>query len=906
MDDLELLNRIFEETLIEQEGASFLARFHEALHAERAVDVDLASASALQYDEVANLVRALTLRFRLTSLVEERRRAAELGTATHSSASVGHGSFDAALAELAAAGLAPNEIRASVARVSYLPVLTAHPTEARRRTLIAALGRIRTLLDRRSLGGTFAAEVELRLREEMTNLWRMGGIRTRRVTALDEVRSALVHFDGTIFRLVPRLLRSIDDALGRLDQGAAPSGVRPPLPLPNLRWGTWIGGDRDGNPNVDAETTREAMRIQADHALRALEAVASRLMMSIAATAAGGGIDGALSASLVRDARELGEAEQILSHRFPDEPYRRRLGAMAQRLARTRRARVEGSQEIGAYATAEELIVEIRELRASLAADGLERAAYGELLEFEWQVESFGFHFAAMEIRQSRGAHRAAASHLAGALGAPGGTADLDADRIVAALAAETVPGVTVGEVLATIRVASEIQRTHGAASLGRYVISGFEGIDDLHDLLALFAWAEDPRIGSGLTSGAAAGSPNVDIVPLLESAHVLEEAGALVDEVMATPSLRAHVEARGGRLEVMLGYSDTNKETGYLSSVWLLHRAESALVESAARHHVELTLFHGRGGAIGRGGGPTHRAILGQHPSGLLGGFKVTEQGEVIASRYADPAIAFSEAELIVSALITMRSPLAESRRAEWERTFAEEVGAAAALSRTRYERLIPDDPAFERFFRAATPIAEIGGLNLGSRPAVRGGAAKGGSGLTGLRAIPWVFSWSQARINLPGWFGLGALEERLRSADSAATLRDAYRRWPFFQSIVDNAAMILAKSSPEVAEEFAALGGAGVDADATRVWGTIVAERSAAMAALSEITGAADLLAGDPELRASIEGRAPEVNALSRVQVQLLRALRGADDEAQRQELSHLVRLTLSGVAAGLRNTG
>jgi phosphoenolpyruvate carboxylase len=705
---------------------------------------------------------------------------------------------------------------------------------------------------------------------------------------------------------VPRLLRSLDDSLGRLEKATAPTGLRAPLPLPTLRWGTWIGGDRDGNPNVNAETTREAMRIQADHALRALEAVASRLMMSIAATVDGGELDGALGASLARDAKDLGTIERTLSQRFPDEPYRRRLGAIAQRIARTRRVRVEGGKEVGGYATPQELINELRELRASLAADGLERLAYGELLEFEWQVEAFGFHFATMEIRQARGVHHAAITHLTAELGQPGAPASLEESKIERALGHEVVPGVTVGEVLATIRVAAEIQRGHGEDSLGNYVISGFEGVGDLHDLSALFAWAEDSRIRAEHTSGAMAGSPQVDVVPLLESAAVLERAAELVDEIVADPVLQRRIMERGRRLEVMLGYSDTNKESGYLASVWLLHLAETALVDRAKTHQLKLTLFHGRGGAIGRGGGPTHRAILGQHPAGLAGGFKVTEQGEVIASRYADPAIAFSEAEQIISALITMRSPLAEQRRVEWEGEFAPAVGAVAQRARESYRQLIVNDSAFEPFFRAATPIAELGGLNLGSRPAVRGGVSKGGSGLTSLRAIPWVFSWSQARINLPGWYGLGALRATIDDAHSMATLRSAYQRWPFFQSIVDNAAMILAKSSPEVAEEYAALGGAGSEVDATRIWSTIVAERSAAGDALQRIAGTPELLAGDPELRASIEGRALEVNALSRVQVQLLRALRSANDEGQCAELSHLVRLTVSGVAAGLRNTG
>ena len=416
MTDLELLDELLLDTIVEQEGEQFAALYQEALTTHSALETaDRQSAS--------KLIRALTLRFRLASLAEERGRAIEIEEAAKSAADTGHRSvqthsFSNAVREALAAGASPESIRSEVAGLTFNPVLTAHPTEARRRTLVALLGRMRILLDRRSTAAD-PAEAALcvrRLREEFTNLWRTGSIRTRLVTPLDEVRSAMVHFDGTIFRLAPRLLRGIDEALQQLDPSEGESGSRPPHQMPKLRWGSWIGGDRDGNPNVTAVTTREALRIQADHTLRALEAVALRLMYSVAAAVDDEKLPDALVATLRRDATELGAAEHELRDRFPNEPYRRRLGAIAERLSRTRRLRVTGESNNveGAYADSGQLVAECRELREALAQNRLQRSAYGELLEFEWQVECFGFHFAALEVRQSRAVHAAALSLLQG------------------------------------------------------------------------------------------------------------------------------------------------------------------------------------------------------------------------------------------------------------------------------------------------------------------------------------------------------------------------------------------------------------------------------------------------------------------------------------------------------------
>ena len=904
MTDLELLDELLLDTITEQEGEQFAALYREALTTR----VPIASADRRS---ASRLIRALTLRFRLASLAEERGRAIEIEEVAKSAADGGHRaaqthSFSQAIRDAFASGASPESIRAGVAQLTFNPVLTAHPTEARRRTLVALLGRMRILLDRRStaIDPAEAALCVRRLREEFTNLWRTGSIRTRLVTPLDEVRSAMVHFDGTIFRLAPRLLRGIDEALRQLDPSEGESGSRPPHQMPKLRWGSWIGGDRDGNPNVTAVTTREALRIQADHTLRALEAVALRLMFSVAAAAEDEELPDALLATLSRDAAELGAAERELHDRFPNEPYRRRLGAIAERLSRTRRLRVSGGMGSveGAYSDSLQLATECRELREALARNRLHRSAYGELLEFEWQVESFGFHFAALEIRQSRAVHASALKLLAG-LGD-----GAESGEIVSLLASEIVPNVTLGEVIATIRVAAELQGVHGREALPNYVISGFEGVEDLKTLLALFAWASDARIPASHTAGALPGAPEVNLVPLMESSSTLAKAGAILDELMSDAGLRAQIASRGDQIEVMLGYSDTNKESGYLASSWSLHRAEDELVARAAAHKIRITLFHGRGGAIGRGGGPTRRAIMGQHPGGLAAGFKVTEQGEVIASRYADPTIAYREAEQTLAALFTALQPAAATRLRAVEKEFGGLLAQLAEESGQVYSALVRGEEGFERFFRAATPVSELEGMNLGSRPAVRGAAktAGGGGGLVGLRAIPWVFAWSQSRINLPGWYGVGVLGAALADPQRRTALTEAYQRWPYFGALIDNASMILAKTSLDVAKEFAALAVTDGDEGVRRVWELILTEHTAAERGLLAVTGSQRLLGADPEVQRSLERRAPDLDALSMIQVRLLAQLRGSTDAGEREELAYLVRLSVSGVAAGLRNTG
>jgi len=854
------------------------------------------------------LARAFSAFFQLANLAEEKERVRTLRRRERVAgrAPVG-GSVGEAVARLAAAGDAAAAIAARIEGLEISPVLTAHPTEARRRTILVALRRIYGLLDdlddvRLTPAGD--AEIRRRFREEITVLWRTADLRVERPTPLDEVRSAMVFFDATIFTVMPRLYRALDAALDRLDTSMPPgaaaadagrTGTRPPRVPAFLRWGTWIGGDRDGHPYVTAETTLDALRIQADHLLVAYTATASRLMVDVAARPRGGSTPPAIARRLLADVDDLPETMRELEERFPREPYRRRLGAVAERIRRTRAhlAGVPGPRA-GRYGTPGELLGELDELRDALAADGLARVAHGALQDFRWQVETFGFHLASLEVRQHSAVHHAALAALAGPAPAP--------ER-------EVVPGVAAAEVLATFRAMAGAQRRFGEAACRRYVISFTERPEDVLEVLDLAAMAADPAIPAAITSGVAAGAPVLDVVPLFESADALQGARRILEALFADPRYRAHLRARGDRQEVMLGYSDSNKESGYVAAHWLLYRAQELLVAAAREAGVELTIFHGRGGALGRGGGPTHRAVLAT-PAGSVGGrLKLTEQGEVIATRYANPPLALRALEQTVSATLLASTEGHDRAVSSAAREGGDAMEELAAAARAAYRTLVWDDPGFEAVFAAATPIEQIAGLRLGSRPAARGLAGDGDGelpSLATLRAIPWVFAWTQVRANVPAWYGLGtALEayEGRHGAAGMARLRELYARWPFFRVLLQNAEVGLARTDVRIVARHLALAGAA----GSRLGAALGAEHDRTVGALLRITGRAALLDGLPALQRSIELRAPYLDPLSEVQVQALARLgRGTASDEERAALRALVGLTISGIAAGVQGTG
>ena len=799
-----------------------------------------------------------------------------------------------------------------LARVSVHPVLTAHPTEARRRTLLVAQRRIRRLLDSQDDPLTTPdeeADLRRRLREEITLLWHTGDLRSIAPTPLDEVRSELAVFDETLFIAVPRFQRAVDRALDTVAPPQAPgalagdtglTGTRPVAAPALLRFGSWIGADRDGHPGVTADVTLQAARLQADHLLRGYQAVCSRLMQTVAARVPAARLDRALDTALVRDAEELPDTLRQLRRRFPDEPYRQRLGAIAERLRRTRAALIgETAPRTGGYGDVAALDAELAVLQGALVADGLARVAWGELADLRWQVATFGFHLASLEVRQHAAVHRAA----------------LDAVRSGSDPEVQVSGDVTAAEVLATFRSIARIQARFGVEACRRYVISFTTSPADVSAVLELARVAAQPEpFGrpSPALSDLPPAMPVLDVVPLLESADALSGAAELLDGLLADPTYREHLRARGDAQEVMLGYSDSSKESGFLAANWQLYRAQEALVATARRHGVALTLFHGRGGAIGRGGGPANRAILAQAPGSVDGRLKFTEQGEVIAAHYADVTIAQRHLEQVTAATLLASTPGHELETALAAAAGTSTMTELAVTSRAAYRALV-EHPGFAEFFEEATPIDLIAGLGLGSRPSSRPRglrAAKAGTlDLGSLRAIPWVFAWSQSRANVPGWYGLGTALETMTSRGGGAMvehLGELYRRWPFFASVIDNAELSLAKADLPTFRRYANLA-KGPQVAAIR--GLIEAEFARSVRLLLLITGHGRLLEGQSVLALSVDLRNPYVDALSAIQVELLGRLREAEASGGRIDpapIRAVVGATINGIAAGLQNTG
>ncbi|HET7472512.1 MAG TPA: phosphoenolpyruvate carboxylase [Candidatus Limnocylindrales bacterium] len=909
--EIRLLGSLLGQVIAEQEGRPLLDLVERirrtTIRLRRGDEPSLrtglvAELAALDADRAEVVIRAFGLYFRLVNLAEERELVREGRRADRERARGGRRasvppdeSLEGAIWWLRRSGASATDVEAAIGALRITPVLTAHPTEARRRTVLIALRRIDRQLDRladRDLVVDDDRDARRRLREEITLLWRTADLRAMAVSPLDEVRTALAFFDETMFTVVPRVYRDADGALDAIASrpaadpeasDAGRTGTRPPRVVPFLAWDTWIGGDRDGNPAVTADMTERTLRIQADHVLRGYEAVATRLAQTIAAATPADRLHRALAVRLGRDAELLPDLDRQLRRRYPDEPYRQRFGFVAERLRRTR-AHLTGHAAplTGRYGGPDELDDELVEVQEALVADGLTRVAWGEVADLRWQLGTFGFHLASLEIRQHSAVHRVAEEALA--KGEP---------------AREAAPGVAAAEVVETIRTVAAAQGRFGRAAAGRYVISFTTDPDDVNRVLRL--------------ADRAGGEAVLDVVPLFEDAATLERSGPILDAILDDRSYRAHLRTRDDRQEVMLGYSDSNKESGYLAANWLLHRAQAALAASARAHGVELTTFHGRGGAIGRGGGPANRAILGLAAGSVEGRLKLTEQGEVIAANYAVAGIARRHLDRLAAATLIASSSAHRSALEPFEEAGGPILDELAETSRRAYRALV-DRPGFVAFFRAATPIDEIATLRLGSRPAARGRAGAGADravrpaaeSIADLRAIPWVFAWSQARIELPGWFGLGSALEahHERHGDAGvATLARLYERWPFLASLVDNAELALARADLGVARQYAALAG---DPSGTP-WATIEAEYVRTTTWLARLTGRPHLLDREPELRRRMGLRDPYVDSLSELQVTLLPRLRAtAPGDPERDRLLRLVQLTVNGIAAGLQRTG
>jgi phosphoenolpyruvate carboxylase len=802
----------------------------------------------MDLDQAERVARAFTVLFHLVNLAEERHRVRVLRSRDRTDRDP---SLDTLAGAITAVGA--ERVAEVMQRLEVHPVFTAHPTEARRRAVVTALRRIADELDRSDdprIGDSERADAERRVREEIATLWRTALVRASTLDPLDEVRATMAVFDETLFRLAPTLYRATDRALGG-------DGTRPPLTTPYLVLGSWVGGDRDGNPHVTAETTRETLEIQADHVLRALENAATRIGRSLSQSADLAPPSPALRSALDADAGTHPKVTAALARASAGQPHRQKVMFAAARIRATRTRDADL-----AYRQPGELLEDLRLVQSSLADAGATRSAYGELQHLIWQVETFGFHLAELEIRQHSRVHAAA-------------LADLDAHD------GEPTEDMT-REVLATIRVMAALQERWGEQACHRYVVSFCSSAEDMAAVPALARHALGDR----------AEKVRLDVIPLFETGEDLRRCTTTLDEWIA-------IAGSPERLEVMLGYSDSAKDVGPLSATLLLYDAQASLATWAAKHDVALTLFHGRGGSLGRGGGPVNRAILAQPPGSVASRFKITEQGEVIFARYGNPKIAERHIEQVTSAVLLAGTAEVSTRNSDAATRFADLGETMEQASRAAYRELVETD-GFPDFFAHVSPLEELADLALGSRPSRRPGGESGQKrSLDDLRAIPWVFAWSQTRCNLTGWYGLGS---GLAAASSGDDLRTAYREWPLFTALIDNAEMSLAKTDRAVAERYLELG------DRPDIAERILAELDLTTSQVLGVLGADRLLAGRRILAAAVDLRNPYVDALSHLQLRALRALRSRDyrDDGERRRLRNLLLLSVNGVAAGLQNTG
>jgi len=905
-EDTRLLGRVLGDVLRAQTGAAGFERIEAirqtAIRFRRAEGADAAAArtelaallNPLPIADVLNVVRAFSYFSHLANIAEDvhqnrRRRAHALAGSPPQRGSIAH-----ALERLAASGVDGAALARWLPDALVCPVLTAHPTEVQRKSILDAEREIVRLLvwrDRVALTPEETAEFDAALHRQVLELWQTAMLRLSKLQVKDEIDNGLAYYRYTFLDQIPKLYADLAARLAR-DFGLDDA----PLP-PFLRPGSWIGGDRDGNPFVTADTLNYAIRAQSALAFEHYLGEVHRL-----------GAELSLSSRLIHPTDALRGLADLARDENPhrqDEPYRQALVGIYGRLAATARAlsgyapprpaSVAGEP----YPTSAAFRADLDVIAASLATHGAAPLAAGRLDPLRRAVDVFGFHLAVLDLRQNSDVHEAVVGELLASAGVAADYAAQDEAARVALLARELAQprllasphlaySPRVVSELAIVRAAADIHARYGAAALPNYVISKCQSASDLLEVAVLLKEV-------GLLRGTALA---VNIIPLFETIDDLERCGDIMRAVFAVPAYRAMVAGRGDWQEVMLGYSDSNKDGGYLTANWALYRGEMLLVEAFRAHGAKLRLFHGRGGTVGRGGGPSYEAILAQPAGSVTGGLRITEQGEIIASKYSDPELGRRNLEALVAA--TMEASLEDTerlgRRAPGYHAIMDELSAHAFRA---YRALVYDTPEFAPYFRASTPIAEIAELNIGSRPASRTASPR----IEDLRAIPWVFSWGQCRLMLPGWYGFGTAVDRWLAEHprGLAQLAELHARWPFFRSVMSNMAMVLAKTDLAVASRYAELVADAAVREA--VFPRIVAEHERSVAHCLAITQQSTLLEDNPTLTRSIRNRFPYLDPLNHLQIELLRRYRGGDADVRTRRAIHL---TINGVAAGLRNSG
>ena len=865
--DPKLLN-MFDEVrtdAVEASAEHFAGFLDDSDHGNEGLRKAVEIIDAMNLHDAQLMARAFTTYFHLANLCEENHRVSVL---RQRESEVDENQAVDPVNELTVVyhqlitEMGPAKAKALLEKLEFHPVFTAHPTEARRKAVEGKIRRIAELLEVRPLlGGSEKRENYRRLFNEIDALFRTSPIEHRKPTPVEEANTIIDIFDSTLFDTIPQVYRRFDDwLLG--DQ----AGLVPPACPAFFHPGSWIGSDRDGNPNVTAKVSRQVARNFSDHVIAALEdatrTVGKNLTMDSEATPASEELRLLWGRQKEMSERLTQNADQLSTK----EPHRAVMLVMADRLHYT----IARDTDL-MYHSCEDFLADLKIVQRSLAASD-PRSAYGPLQDLIWQAETFGFHMVEMEFRQHSVVHSRALEDIRehGLHGERGPLQPMTQ------------------EVLDTFRALGAIQKRNGMKAAGRYIISFTKSAQNVRDVYELNRLAfSNPK-----------DVPAIDVIPLFEQLEDLQNSVNVLDEIIKIPEMQARLKATGGKMEVMLGYSDSSKDAGPTTSIFALHETEGKIVEWAQRNNIDLTLFHGRGGAVGRGGGPANRAVLAQPKGSVNCRFKLTEQGEVIFARYGNPTLAVRHIESVAAATLLQSAPSIEKLNTEMTEKYADMTQQLNDASHERFLDLL-GTPDFAPWFSIVTPLTEVGLLPIGSRPAKRGLGAKS---LDDLRTIPWVFAWAQARINLAAWYGLGTACEQFGDLD---TLRQAYKEWPLFSTFIDNIEMSIAKTDERIAKMYLALD------DREDLNEKVLGEMELTRKWVLRIVGDEWPLEHRHVLGQAIRIRSPYVDALSLTQVLALKSLRRRVDkeelsQSQQAGFIYLILCTVSGVAAGLQNTG
>jgi len=902
-NDIRLLGRILGDTVRDQEGANVFdlverirqtsIRFHrdDDRPARRELEIILDSMST---SETVRIVRAFSYFSHLANIAEDQNNIRQMRARSTAGGTPRPGTLALTLAHARAAGFSAADLRRFFASALVSPVLTAHPTEVRRKSTIDREMEIAALLDRRERVQLTQEEIEAsdeQLRRAVLTLWQTNLLRRTKLTVLDEVANGLSFYDYTFLHEVPRLHCALEDRLNEGEGGA--SGELASF----LRMGSWIGGDRDGNPFVTAEVMRGTLRLQSSRVLRfyleELHALGAELSLA------------AHLADVSDELRALAQRSPDTSPHRSGEPYRLAVSGIYARLTATALKLDVGITrrpvgEAAPYANVGEYKADLDILDRSLISNNSGVIARGRLRLLRRALDCFGLHLASLDMRQNSAVHERTVAELIDAATPGMSYLALNEEARIALLANELrsarpltsafvkYSDETLGE-LAVFRAAAEAHAKFGANVIPQCIISMCKGMSDMLEVALLLKEA-----GLVHPSGRSA----INIVPLFETIEDLQASGGIMDRMLSLHDYRKLVDSRGAVQEVMLGYSDSNKDGGFVTSGWELYKAEIGLIEVFERHGVRLRLFHGRGGSVGRGGGPSYDAIIAQPVGAVNGQIRITEQGEIISSKYSNAEVGRNNLEILAAA--TLEASLLQPRQSAPRAEYLKAMEQLSALAFKAYRGLVYETEGFADYFWASTVITEISTLNIGSRPASR----KKTREIEDLRAIPWVFSWAQCRLMLPGWYGFGSAVETWISEHpdkGMPFLKELYREWPFFRTLLSNMDMVLAKSSIAIASRYAEL-----VPDATlreNIFGRIRREWQISIEMLLDIMGQERLLQGNPLLERSIRNRFPYLDPLNHVQVELLKEHRAQNPDEQ---VLRGIQLTINGISAGLRNSG